>query len=97
MEETRIHVCAIGIRHDAHGEAPILAHASCDFVKAMTYPWTALSASVTRVGRRALDVVRIEKKDEPVVIYATGRSVIAGTTTVRAGRRLGRYCAAAVT
>ena len=46
--------------------APILAHCSCDFVRALNYPGIAvIEQTVTRVGRTSLDV-----------IYATGRSVL---------------------
>jgi acyl-CoA thioester hydrolase len=59
-------------------EAPILAHAACDFVKAMTYPGTALVKQiVTRVGRSSVEMsIVIERTDEPGVAYATGRTVI---------------------
>jgi acyl-CoA thioester hydrolase len=60
------------------GEACILAHASCDFVRAMTYPGIALVRHVVeKVGRSSVEVsVTIEKTDEPGVIYATGRNVL---------------------
>jgi len=58
--------------------APILAHCSCDFVRALNYPGVAVvEQSVTRVGRTSLDLnVAIGRIDEPDVIYATGRSVL---------------------
>src|SRR5512141_1924762 len=53
------------------GEACILAHVSCDFVRAMTYPGVAL------VRRSSVEMsISIEKKSEPGVTYATGRSVL---------------------
>ena len=60
------------------GEAPILAHASCDFVRALTYPGTArVRQIVTRVGRSSVEMsLSIERTDEPGVSYATGRTVI---------------------
>lgn len=60
------------------GEACILAHASCDFVRAMTYPGVALvKQTVTRVGRSSVEMsIVIEKQGEPEVTYATGRTVL---------------------
>jgi acyl-CoA thioester hydrolase len=60
------------------GEACILAHASCDFVRAMTYPGVALVRQVvTRVGRSSVEMaITIEKEGEPGVAYATGRTVL---------------------
>jgi acyl-CoA thioesterase FadM len=60
------------------GRAPILAHASCDFVRAMTYPGVAIIRQiVTRVGRSSVEMsIAIEKQGEPGVTYATGRTVI---------------------
>jgi acyl-CoA thioester hydrolase len=79
MEEARIQWFAqFGFSTMPTGEAPILAHVSCDFVRAMTYPATAVvKQTTTRVGHSSLDMaVQIEAKDEPGVIYATGKSVI---------------------
>ena len=79
MEEARIQWFAqFGFPTLPSGEAPILAHASCDFVRAMTYPGTALvRQTVTRVGRSSVEMsVAIERDDEPGVAYATGRTVI---------------------
>ncbi len=60
------------------GEACILAHASCDFVRAMTYPGVAVVRhTVEKLGRSSVEIsVTIEKKGEPGVIYATGRNVL---------------------
>ena len=79
MEEARIQWFAkFGFATTPSGEAPILAHVACDFVKAMTYPATAVvRQNVTRVGRSSVEMsLVIESKDEPGVAYATGRSVI---------------------
>ena len=79
MEEARIQWFAqFGFSTLPTGEAPILAHASCDFVKAMTYPGTAVvKQSVTRLGRASVEMaIAIEREDEPGVAYATGRTVI---------------------
>jgi acyl-CoA thioester hydrolase len=79
MEEARIQWFAqFGFSTMPTGEAPILAHAACDFVKAMTYPATAVVKQiVTRLGRSSVEMsLVIERKDEPGVAYATGRTVI---------------------
>jgi acyl-CoA thioester hydrolase len=79
MEEARIQWFAqLGFSTLPVGEAPILAHAACDFVKAMTYPGTAVVKQiVTRLGRASVEVsLVIEREDEPGVAYATGRTVI---------------------
>jgi acyl-CoA thioester hydrolase len=79
MEEARIQwFQQFGFPTLPTGEAPILAHVSCDFVRAMTYPGTAIVRQiVTRVGRSSVEMsLSIEKDDEPGVTYATGRSVI---------------------
>ncbi len=56
MEEARIQWFAyFGFPTLPVGEAPILAHAGCDFLKAMTYPGTAIVTQiVTRLGVRVL-------------------------------------------
>jgi acyl-CoA thioester hydrolase len=79
MEEARIQWFAqLGFPTLPTGEAPILAHAACDFVKAMTYPGTAvIKQIVTRVGRSSVEMsIVIERTDEPGVAYATGRTII---------------------
>ena len=79
MEEARIRwFQQFGFSTLPTGEAPILAHVSCDFVRAMTYPGTAIVRQiVTRVGRSSVEMsLSIEKDGEPGVTYATGRSVI---------------------
>jgi acyl-CoA thioester hydrolase len=79
MEEARIQwFTRFGLPTLPAGEACILAHASCDFVRAMTYPGVALvRQTVPRVGRSSIEkAIVIEKKEEPGVIYATGRTVI---------------------
>jgi acyl-CoA thioester hydrolase len=79
MEEARIKwFLHFGLPTLPTGQACILAHVSCDFVRAMTYPGTALVRQVvTSVGRSSVEMsISIEKKEEPGVIYATGRSVL---------------------
>ena len=63
----------------AQTEGPILAHASCDFVKPMTYPANAkVTQIVTRLGRSSMDLdMLIEGDDEdPPVVYAKGQNVL---------------------
>lgn len=79
MEEARIQwFQQFGFPTLPAGEAAILAHAACDFVRAMTYPGTAIVRQiVTRVGRSSVEMsLAIEKAGEPGVAYATGRTVI---------------------
>ena len=80
MEEARICWFAdndMMTRGDRDG--PILAFASCDFLKPMTYPADArVTQTVTRVGRSSMDLdMTIEGVDdrEPV-LYAKGRNVL---------------------
>ena len=60
------------------GEAPILAHASCDFTRALNYPGNAMvRQQVTRIGRSSIEMqVVIENEGEPGVEYARGRAVV---------------------
>lgn len=79
LEEARVRWFQdLGFPTHPEGEAPILAHVSCDFVRAMTYPGTAVVQQiVTRVGRSSVEMsLTIERSDQPGVPYATGRSVI---------------------
>ena len=79
MEEARIQwFISVGMATLPEGEAPILAHASCDFLRAMTYPGTArVKHTIVRVGRSSVEhQVSIEKAGEPGIVYATGRTVL---------------------
>ena len=79
MEEARIQwFQRFGLPTLPTGEACILAHASCDFLRAMTYPGVALVRQiVTRVGRSSVEMsLSIEKQGEPGITYATGRTVL---------------------
>ncbi len=79
MEEARIQWFAqLGFSTLPTGVAPILAHVSCDFLRAMTYPGTArVTQTITKVGRSSVEMeLVIERTDEPGTRYATGRSVI---------------------
>jgi acyl-CoA thioester hydrolase len=79
IEEARIQwFLQLGITTAPHGEGPILAHASCDFLKPFTYPAEArILQTVSRIGRASLDHdIVIEKVGEPDVAYAKCKAVI---------------------
>ena len=79
MEEARIQwFRRIGFSTLPTGQAPILAHVSCDFLRAMTYPGVArVTQRVTKLGRSSVEMsLEIERTDEPGGKYATGRSVL---------------------
>ena len=79
MEEARIRwFHEIGFSTLPTSQAPILAHVSCDFLRAMTYPGVArVTQTITKVGRSSVEMaLAIERTDEPGIQYATGRSVI---------------------
>ena len=78
MEEARIcwfHEHDMMARND--GDGPILAHASCDFIKPMTYPCNALvTQTVTRVGRSSMDLDMTIESVEDAVLHAKGKNVL---------------------
>jgi acyl-CoA thioester hydrolase len=79
IEEARIRwVEALGFPTLPMGEAPILAHASLDFTKAMNYPATAVvRQTVTRLGRSSVEMtITLTTREEPDTVFARGRTVI---------------------
>lgn len=79
MEEARISwFLANDMMAKPRGDGPILASASCDFLKPMTYPCNAVvTQTVVRVGRSSMDLdLTIEDDADPPVPYATGRNVL---------------------
>jgi acyl-CoA thioester hydrolase len=79
MEEARVRwLEALGVASMPQGCGPILAHASCDFLRALNYPGTALVRQrVAKVGRSSVETeVVIERTGEPGVPYARGRAVV---------------------
>ena len=79
MEEARIQwFREFGFSTLPSGQAPILAHVACDFLRAMTYPGTArVTQTITKVGRSSVEMdLTIERTDEMGTPYAKGRSVI---------------------
>jgi len=83
MEEARIRMLrACGLEVPAERVA-ILAHASCDFLRSLTYPATArVTHTVTRVGRSSIDFeMTIARVQEPGAVYAKGRNVLVWSST----------------
>ncbi|MEG0822191.1 MAG: thioesterase family protein [Burkholderiaceae bacterium] len=79
FEEARVQwFSQFGLTTLPAGTAPILAHVSCDFVRAMVYPGNArVTQEVVKLGRSSVEMkLAIERSDEPGVVYATGRSVV---------------------
>jgi acyl-CoA thioester hydrolase len=83
MEEARIswfveHDLMVDLADPEQGEGPILAFASCDFVKPMTYPCAAqVTQTVTRLGRTSMDLdVLIEGDEAQPALYARGKNVL---------------------
>jgi acyl-CoA thioester hydrolase len=80
MEEARISwffAHDLMMKQDAV-EGPILAFASCDFKKPMTYPcMTTVTQTVTRLGRSSMDLELTIEGDEPEpLLYAKGKNVL---------------------
>lgn len=83
MEEARIcwfheHDMMPDGQGDGPADGPILAFASCDFIKPMTYPCDALvTQTVTRIGRSSMDLdLTIESSKPEPVLYAKGKNVL---------------------
>ncbi|MNL53838.1 Thioesterase superfamily protein [compost metagenome] len=71
------------ILYDAGFELPadngaILAHASCDFLRPLTYPATVrVTHKVTRIGRSSAEFeLLLEKAGDDAGPYARGRNVL---------------------
>jgi acyl-CoA thioester hydrolase len=79
MEEARVQWFEeLGFPVQNGKNSPILAHASCNFVRAMSHPAVAVvKQTVTRLGRSSVEMdLAVERKDEPGLAYATGRTVM---------------------
>jgi len=79
MEEARISwFYEHGMMASGDGDGPILAHASCDFLKPMTYPCSAVvTQTVTRIGRSSMDLdMTIEGEGDDAPMYAKGKNVL---------------------
>jgi acyl-CoA thioester hydrolase len=79
IEEARIQwFNKVGIVASAQTDGPILAHASCDFLKPLVYPATAkVIQTVSHVGRSSVQVDCVLKTlEQPDVTWATFKTVI---------------------
>jgi len=87
MEEARIRMLlACGMPLPGERVA-ILAHASCDFLRSLTYPATVRVTHVlARVGRSSMEFeLSLARADDPGTVYAKGRNVLVWTDAA-AGR-----------
>ncbi|WP_459617783.1 acyl-CoA thioesterase [Bordetella sp. 2513F-2] len=78
MEEARMQILyGAGLRLPADN-GPILAHASCDFIRPITYPASVrVTHRVTRIGRSSLECeLVLENPGEAPGAYARGRNVL---------------------
>lgn len=78
MEEARMQILyAAGMRLPADA-GPILAHASCDFLRPLTYPASVrITHTLTRIGRSSMEFdLLLERMDDPEGPYARGRNVL---------------------
>ena len=78
IEEARVHLlrgAGLGLPAE-HGF--ILAHASCDFLRAFTYPCSVrVTHRVARIGRASLEAeLVLDKAGDDTGPYARGRSVL---------------------
>lgn len=80
FEEARMQLLERARLITAGGKTFVLAHTSCDFIRPLCYPATAVVLqTLSRIGRSSLtfDAV-IEREGEPGVPYATGRYIVVG-------------------
>lgn len=78
MEELRIQwFVALGLSTLPIGQGPILAHASCDFIKQLNYPGIAVvSQKVQRLGRSSIETsFTIGCTADPEALYASGKAI----------------------
>lgn len=78
MEEARMRILyALGLRVPAE-TGPILAHASCDFIRPLTYPAdVVVTHRLTRIGRSSMDFdMLLEREGDDAGPYARGRNVL---------------------
>ncbi|WP_415830262.1 acyl-CoA thioesterase [Bordetella flabilis] len=78
MEEARMQLlygAGLSLPADA---GPILAHASCDFLRPLTYPAEVrVTHTLTRVGRSSMEFeLTLDKRGDPRGPYARGRNVL---------------------
>ncbi|HLU20706.1 MAG TPA: acyl-CoA thioesterase [Pusillimonas sp.] len=60
---------------------PVLVHASCDFLRPLLYPGTAVVKLVfVKFGRTSMEYdFVIERQDDPGVVYARGKNITVNT------------------
>jgi len=78
MEEARMQIL-YGAGFELPSDmGPILAHASCDFLRPLTYPANVrVTHKVLRIGRSSAEFeLLLEKSDDPSGPYARGRNVL---------------------
>jgi len=78
MEEARIQMLRGGDWAPPPDQGFIVAHASCDFLRAFTYPCTVrVTHRVTRIGRSSLETeLVLDKAGDDSGPYARGRTVL---------------------
>ncbi|AHV93291.1 acyl-CoA thioesterase [Bordetella holmesii] len=78
MEEARISILLQAGLKLPDSEGPILAHASCDFIKPFGYPATVrVTHRLVRLGRSSMELdLTLEKVGDSSGPYARGRNVL---------------------
>ncbi|ALM83906.1 thioesterase family protein [Bordetella sp. N] len=79
MEEARMQILYGADLRLPADDGPILAHASCDFLRPLTYPATVrVTHTLTRIGRSSMEFELVLDKvgDEEGGAYARGRNVL---------------------
>jgi len=79
MEEARMRILyGAGMQLPGPGAGAILAHASCDFLRPLTYPADVrVTHRVARIGRTSMEFeLLLEKLGEAAGLYARGRNVL---------------------
>ncbi|TEA78592.1 acyl-CoA thioesterase [Allopusillimonas ginsengisoli] len=84
FEEARMQLLEQAQAITQAGKTFVLAHTSCDFIRPLHYPATAIVLqTLTRVGRSSLEFSAvIEREGEPGVPYAKGRYIVVGVDAV---------------
>lgn len=80
FEEARVQLFELAGISLPSSKVGVLAHASCDFLKPLTYPATVVvTQTLVNVGRSSMSVdTLIERDDEPGEPYAKGKYIIVG-------------------
>lgn len=84
FEEARVQLFSLAGVIQSENKVSVVAHVSCDFLKPLFYPATAVVSQVlVRVGRSSIEMeTLLERDDEPGVLYAKGRYVMVGADPV---------------